>query len=50
MVGVGETYGQGTLKRNVVLLNGANGLVGDGSLAVLQDRTDINGLPLDGGL
>lgn len=49
-MGVGETYGQRTLERNVVLLDGADGLVGNGSLAVLQDGTDIDGLPLDGGL
>lgn len=47
---MGETYGERTLERNVVLLNAADGIVGDGSLAVLQDGTDINGLPLNGGL
>lgn len=44
------TYSQGTLEGNIVLLDASNGIVGNGGLAVLQNGTDIDGLPLDGGL
>lgn len=46
----GEAYSKGTLERNEVLLHALDGIVGDGGLAILQDGSHINGLPLDGGL
>ena len=46
----GEAYSKGTLERNVVLLHAPDGIVRDGGLAILQDGSHIDGLPLDGGL
>ena len=40
-------YREGTLQGDVVLLDGLNGFVRNSSLAVLEDRRDINGFPLD---
>ena len=42
--------GQRTLKRNVVLLNALDGVIGNGGLAILQDGGNIDGFPLDRGL
>jgi hypothetical protein len=44
------TYGEGSLERDVVLSDTLNGIIGDRGLSVLQDRGDIDGLPLDGRL
>lgn len=38
------------LEGDEVTLDGGNGFVGDCSLAILEDRSDINGLPSDGDL
>lgn len=45
-----ETYSQGTLERDIVLLDTADGFVGNGGLAVLENGSNIDGLPLDWGL
>jgi hypothetical protein len=39
-----------TLEGDVVAAHTGNGIVGNGGLAILQDRGDINGFPLDRGL
>lgn len=44
------TYSERTLEGDVVAAHTGNGIVGNGSLSILQDRGDINGFPLDGGL
>jgi hypothetical protein len=44
------TYGEGSLERDVVPSDTLNGIVGNSGLSVLQDRGDIDGLPLDGRL
>jgi hypothetical protein len=41
------TYGQRTLQGDLVLLDRDDGILGNGGLAVLQNRSDIGGLPLD---
>lgn len=48
--GESGAYSQRALERYKVLLHAADSLVGDGGLAVLQDRGNINRLPLDRGL
>lgn len=40
-------YREGAFQGDVVLLNGRNSVVRNSSLAVLEDRCDINGFPLD---
>jgi hypothetical protein len=44
------TYSEGTLEGNLVLLDVLNGIVGDGSLAVLENGGDVDGLPGNGSL
>jgi hypothetical protein len=44
------TYSEGTLESNLVLLDVVNGGIGDSSLAVLDDRSDVDRLPRNGGL
>ena len=44
------TYSQGTLQSNIVPTDTLDGLIGNGGLAILQDGSNIDGLPLDGGL
>ena len=44
------TYGQWTLERDIIPPNAADSLVGDRSLSVFQGRSNIDRLPLDGGL
>lgn len=44
------TYSERTLESDVVAAHTGNGIVGNGGLAILKDRGDINGFPLDGGL
>lgn len=44
------TYGKGPLERNVVPADTLNGSIGNGGLAILQDGSDIDGLPTDRGL
>jgi hypothetical protein len=44
------TYSKRTLEGNLVLVDVLNGGVGDRSLAILQDRRNVDGLPADGGL
>jgi len=39
-----------TLQRDGVLLDGSNGIVGNDSLAVLEDGGDVDLLPLNGNL
>ena len=46
----GPTYGKGTLQGDQVLLDGRDGEVGDGGSAILDDGSDVDELPLDGGL
>src|SRR5512142_832797 len=46
----GGTYRQGSLQRHLISLNALNGRIGNGSLAVFQDRRDIDGFPGDWGL
>lgn len=46
----GITYSERTLKRDVVALNTLDSIIGDCGLAVLEDGSDVDGLPLDGGL
>jgi hypothetical protein len=41
---------EGTLEGNLVLFNVVNGSIGDSSLAVLDDRSDVDRLPSNGGL
>lgn len=40
-------YGKRSLEGNLVPLNALNSLVGDNSLAILQSRSNINGLPFN---
>ena len=42
-----STHSQRTLERNVVLLDAADRIVGNGGLAVLENGGDIDGFPLD---
>lgn len=44
------TYSERTLKRDVVALNTLDSIIGNCGLAVLEDGSDVDGLPLDGGL
>lgn len=44
------TYGEGTLEGNLVALDGLNGGIGNGGLAILKDGVDVDGLPGNGGL
>lgn len=44
------TYSKRALEGDLVLVDVLNGGVGDRSLAVLQDRRNVDGLPADGGL
>jgi hypothetical protein len=44
------TYSEGPLEGNLVLLDVVNGSIGDSSLAVLDDRSDVDRLPSNGGL
>jgi hypothetical protein len=44
------TYGEGTLQGDIVASDALNGIVGNGGLSVLQNGSDIDGLPLDGRL
>lgn len=46
----GFTYGKGALERDVVPANTVDGSIGDCGLAVLEGRSDVDGLPLDWGL
>lgn len=46
----GSTYSERTLEGNLVLLDVLNGSVGDGGLAVLEDGSDVDGLPGNGSL
>lgn len=39
------TYGQRSLQGDLISLDALNGGVGDGGLAILEDRGDINRLP-----
>lgn len=47
---VGKTYSKRTLERDVVSPDAVDGLVGDGSLSILQDGSNINRFPFDGHL
>lgn len=49
-VALSDGGGQRSLKSDGVLLDGVEGLIGDGDLSVLEDRGDADGLPLDGDL
>jgi hypothetical protein len=42
--------GEGTLQGDIVASDALNGIVGNGGLSVLQNGSDIDGLPLDGRL
>jgi hypothetical protein len=42
--------GKGALQGNLVLLDALDGGIGDRRLAILEDRVDVDGLPLNGGL
>lgn len=44
------TYSERTLKRDVVAPNTLDSIIGNCGLAVLEDGSDVDGLPLDGGL
>lgn len=44
------SYSKRTFEGNLVLLDVLNGGVGDGGLAVLEDRGDIARFPSNGGL
>lgn len=44
------TYSKGALQGDLVPLDALDGGIGDGGLAILEDRGDIDGLPGDGGL
>lgn len=44
------TYSERTLEGNLVLLDVLNGSIRDSSLAVLDDRSNIDGLPSNRGL
>jgi hypothetical protein len=44
------TYSERTLEGNLVLLDVLDGSIGDSGLAVLDDRSDIDRLPSNGGL
>ena len=44
------TYSKGPLEGDVIPLHALNGFIGDSGLSILQDRSNINWLPLDGGL
>lgn len=45
-----DSEGKHTFQCDSVFLYTVNGLIGDNSLAVLQDRCDADFLPLDGNL
>lgn len=49
-VALSDGGGQRSLKCDGVLLDGVEGLIGDGDLSVLEDGGDADGLPLDGDL
>lgn len=49
-VALSDRGGQGSLKSDGVLLDGVKSLIGNGGLAVLDDRGDADGLPLNGDL
>jgi len=42
-----KTYGKRTFQCDKILLNGRNCPVRDSRLAVLEDRSDINGFPFN---
>lgn len=44
------TYSKGSLEGDIVPLHALNGFLGNCGLSILQDRSNINWLPLDGGL
>jgi hypothetical protein len=44
------TYGERTLEGNLVLLDVLNGSIRNSGLAVLDDRSNIDRLPSNGGL
>lgn len=45
-----RTYRERALERDEVALDTVDSLVRDCGLAVLEDRGNVDGLPLDGGL
>lgn len=47
---VPRTYGKGPLQGNLVLLDALDGGIGNCRLAILENRVDVDGLPLDRGL
>jgi hypothetical protein len=44
------TNSKRTLESDIVLLHAFDGVVRNSGLSVLQDGSDVDGLPLDGGL
>jgi hypothetical protein len=44
------TNSKRTLESDIVLLHTFDGVLGNSGLSVLQDWSDVDGLPLDGGL
>lgn len=47
---LGLTYSEGTLEGNLVLLDVVDGVLGDSGLAILDDGSDVDRLPGNGGL